>query len=88
MTQGMAFNSPQHQETYETFQTIYDIVDAAAAICFVIGSALFFNEQTHTPATWFFLVGSVLFAVRPLIHVMRDIRMGRLPPGLGGAGGE
>lgn len=82
------FDTSKHGEVYNAYQTIYDTVDALAAIAFIVGSALFFSEETQTSATWLFLIGSVFFAVRPCIHVVRDLHMARLPvPGLENEGG-
>lgn len=83
----MNFSTEQHGEVYGNYQKIYDGVDALAAIAFVIGSALFFSDRTQTLATWLFLVGSLFFAVRPLVHLARDFHMARLPEG-GDAGGD
>ena len=75
----MNFSTNRHGEIYGRYQKIYDGVDALAAIAFVVGSALFFSESTKTVGTWLFLVGSVCFAVRPLIHLKRDIHLAGLP---------
>jgi len=75
----MKLATEKHGALYAQYQAIYDGVDALAAIAFIIGSALFFSESTKTIATWLFLIGSVFFAVRPLVHLVRDIHLGRLP---------
>ena len=77
--QSQEFKSPQHAQVHGRYETIYDTNDFLAALCFVIGSALFFSEQTKTAGTWLFLIGSVLFLVRPFIHVVRDFRISKLP---------
>jgi hypothetical protein len=38
---------------------------------------------TQTAGTWLFLVGSVCFAIRPVVHVVRDVHMRRLPKAWG-----
>ena len=83
------FKTEKHGQVYSRYQTLYDSVDAMAAIAFIIGSALFFSDSTKTAGTWLFLIGSVFFAIRPLIHLIRDMHMSRLPmpgpvPDLGG----
>ena len=78
MTKGMKFTTPRHQQVYVAYQALYDCVDALAAILFVVGSILFFREATQTAGTWLFLIGSVCFAIRPVVHVIRDIHMGRI----------
>lgn len=75
----MNFSTRKHGKVYGQYQSVYDTVDLLAAIAFVVGSALFFSEKTQTTATWLFLIGSVFFAVRPMIHVARDFHMARLP---------
>ncbi len=73
------FKTEKHGQVYDQYQTLYDAVDALAAIAFIIGSGLFFSESTKTAGTWLFLIGSVFFAIRPLIHLIRDMHMARLP---------
>lgn len=73
------FRTEKHGQVYDRYQTLYDSVDALAAIAFIIGSGLFFSESTKMAGTWLFLIGSVFFAVRPLIHLIRDMHMARLP---------
>ena len=75
----MNFSSDRHGAVYGWYQSAYDMVDALAAIAFIAGSALFFNESTQTVAAWLFLIGSVFFAVRPLVHLARDFHLARLP---------
>ena len=75
----MNFDTEKHGEIYGHYQTIYDGVDGVAAIAFVVGSALFFSESSQTAATWLFLIGSVFFAIRPLVHLARDFHLARLP---------
>ena len=77
----MNFSTRKHGKVYGQYQTVYDTVDLLAAIAFVVGSALFFSEKTQTVATWLFLIGSIFFAVRPMVHVARDFHMARLPEG-------
>nr|WP_321442065.1 YrhK family protein [uncultured Hyphomonas sp.] len=79
MTEGMRFTTPRHRQVYVAYGTVYDCVDALAAIMFIIGSVLFFKTSTVTAGTWLFLIGSVFFAVRPVVHVVRDVHMKRLP---------
>ena len=79
MTEGVRFVTPRHREVYVAYGTVYDCVDALAAIMFIIGSVLFFKTATVTAGTWLFLIGSVFFAVRPVVHVVRDVHMKRLP---------
>ena len=77
----MNFRTRRHGEVYGNYQTVYDTVDALAAIAFIVGSVLFFKASTEVAATWLFLIGSVFFAVRPLVHVARDFHLAKLPHG-------
>ncbi|MFF8947071.1 YrhK family protein [Streptomyces sp. NPDC014864] len=71
--------SPRHAEIYGRYQIIYTTVEFAAAVAFVIGSAFFFSDSMALPADWLFLVGSMLFAVRPTVSVLRESHLARLP---------
>lgn len=75
---------PRHRTIYGRYQKIYTLVEFAAALAFVIGSALFFSPTTQEAATWFFLLGSIFFAARPTVRVLRENHLARLPlPGDG-----
>ncbi|SLN11753.1 hypothetical protein ROA7450_00111 [Roseovarius albus] len=72
--------SERHKAIYAYCELAYTIVDFSAATLFVIGSILFFNEETTYVGTWLFLVGSILFGLRPTIKLYREfayIRAGR-----------
>ncbi len=71
--------SPRHLEVYWRYQVVRTGVDFGAALCFVVGSVLFFWERTTFAATWLFLVGSLLFAVKPTIDMVRAAHLRRLP---------
>jgi hypothetical protein len=70
--------SPRHLEIYWRYQVVRTGVDFGAAICFVIGSAFFFFTSLTTEADWLFLVGSLLFAVKPTIDMVRSAHLRRL----------
>ena len=70
------------QKLYARFEIAYTFVDFGAALCFIIGSILFFFDWAQVPAIWFFLIGSFLFAAKPTLRLMREIklyRMGDMP---------
>ncbi len=71
--------SPRHLEIYWRYQVVRTAVDFGAAVCFVVGSAFFFFVSLSTEADWLFLVGSILFAVKPTIDVIRSSHLNRLP---------
>ncbi|MGZ8177795.1 YrhK family protein [Williamsia sp. SKLECPSW1] len=52
--------------------------DFLIAVWFVIGSVLFFWESTTFAATWFFLIGSIQFLVRPAIRLSRRFHIQRI----------
>lgn len=58
---------------YALFEIAYTAVDFAAALLFVVGSLLFFDEATTRLGTWLFLVGSVCFALKPSLRLAREI---------------
>ena len=71
--------SPRHLEIYWRYQVVRTAVDFAAAMCFLVGSAFFFFASMTVAADWLFLVGSILFAVKPTIDMIRSIHLRRLP---------
>ncbi len=65
-------------EIYWRYQVVRSAVDFGAALCFVIGSAFFLFASTVRAADWLFLVGSILFAVKPTIEMIRSLHLRRL----------
>ncbi len=61
------------------YQIVRTLVDFGAAACFVIGSAFFFFADLTIQADWLFLVGSILFALKPTIDVVRSAHLNKLP---------
>jgi hypothetical protein len=64
--------SEEHKKIYAYCELSYTIVDVSAATLFVIGSFLFFSPATTYFVTWLFVVGSVLFGLRPTIKLYRE----------------
>jgi len=60
---------------YAVYEIAYTLVDFLAALAFIVGSVLFFYAALQTAGTWLFLVGSILFAVRPTIRLMRELAL-------------
>lgn len=54
-------------------------MDFGAATCFVVGSVCFFSASLSKVADWLFLIGSVLFAIKPTIDMVRSAHLNRLP---------
>src|SRR5579875_147904 len=71
--------TPRHIEIYWRYQVVRTGVDFGAATCFVAGSACFFFTSLSTTADWLFLIGSVLFATKPTIDMVRSLQLRRLP---------
>lgn len=67
--------SPAWKRRYALFEIAYTVVDFGAAICFVVGSIMFFSEAWLIPGTWLFLLGSILFACKPSIRLWRELRL-------------
>ena len=63
------------RKLYAIFEIFYTLVDFFAAVAFTIGSVLFLYPKFVHAATWFFIVGSILFALKPTIRVVREIKM-------------
>lgn len=70
--------STKHRKIYAYCELAYSIVDVSAAVLFVVGSILFFNDATAYVGTWLFLVGSVFFGLRPTIKLVRECAYLRL----------
>ncbi len=70
--------SPAHAQLYATIEIIYTLVDFTAATLFIIGSILFFSPSAMSPALWCFLMGSVCFALKPTLRLVRQLRYLRL----------
>lgn len=59
---------------YAWFELAYTSVDVSAALLFVVGSVMFFSEDWQTPGTWCFLIGSICFALKPTLRIIREFR--------------
>ena len=70
--------SDAHRRVYANYEIARTAVDFLAAVCFVAGSACFFFSATETLALWLFLVGSILFAVKPTLKLAREMHLNRL----------
>ncbi len=68
-------NTVNQHRLHAAYELSFTVVDFVAALCFVVGSLLFFREQTVVIATWLFLIGSVCFALKPTIRVVREFHL-------------
>ncbi|CTQ31578.1 YrhK family protein [Jannaschia rubra] len=58
-----------------TFELIYTLVDFGAAATFLIGSILFLYDSWQGVATWFFIVGSGMFALKPTLRLTKELKL-------------
>lgn len=65
--------SERTRRTWAMFEIAYTLVDFGAALCFTVGSVMFFWSALETAAIWFFTVGSVLFFAKPSIRLWREL---------------
>lgn len=73
--------SDAHRRVHAAYEIAHTATDFAAALLFLVGSVLFFWEETTYFATWLFVVGSICFMLKPTIKLLRELRfwrMGRL----------
>jgi YrhK-like protein len=70
--------SEEARALYARVEIVYTAVDFAAALLFLVGSFLFFNEDTQHAATWLFVIGSACFAMKPTLRLWREIRLYRM----------
>jgi len=71
--------TPRHTRLYKRYEKAYTLIDFLAAVLFVAGSVLFFFPSEQIPAIWSFLVGSMFFAARPTVAVLREFHLSRIP---------
>ncbi|KAA9010575.1 YrhK family protein [Histidinibacterium aquaticum] len=67
--------SERSRKLYASFEIAYTAVDFTAAMSFLIGSILFFWNDLETAAIWFFVIGSALFAVKPTLRFVRELKL-------------
>ncbi|WP_337061443.1 YrhK family protein [Kineococcus sp. G2] len=75
---GNPNRSDEARKLYAAFEIWHTVVDFTAAACFVVGSVLFLWESTKTGGTWLFIVGSLGFALKPTLRLVRELRMAKL----------
>lgn len=75
---GSPDRSEAARKLYAAFEIWYTVVDFSAAALFVVGSVLFLWERTATVGTWLFIGGSVCFALKPTLRLVRELRMAKL----------
>ena len=68
----------EHQRIYALYEVWYTAVDFLAAFQFIIGSVFFFWKSTEDAGIWLFIFGSVCFALKPTIRLMRELKYLRM----------
>lgn len=63
------------QRLYALVEILHTVVDLIAAITFLLGSILFFSPSYETVATWFFVIGSVFFCLKPTLRLVREVKL-------------
>lgn len=63
------------RKVYAAYELAHTAADFGAALCFTVGSVLFFWPAYERAAIWLFTLGSVLFMAKPTIKMVREIRM-------------
>ncbi|MEM6762299.1 MAG: YrhK family protein [Pseudomonadota bacterium] len=69
--------SARARRIHAVYELAYTLAEFSAAACFVIGSLLFFWPSDVFAGTWFFFVGSVLFAIKPTLRLLKELALVR-----------
>ncbi|MFD1797505.1 hypothetical protein FQV27_11895 [Paracoccus aurantiacus] len=56
-------------------EVAYTIANFVAAIFFLLGSIMAFWPSTGTLTTWMFILGSVVFAIKPTLNAWREVKL-------------
>jgi hypothetical protein len=70
--------TPRRRRLYAIYELVYTAIDLSAALLFIVGSVMFFSDAWQTAGTWCFLVGSIFFAFKPTLRVVREIHFYRI----------
>lgn len=67
--------SSRHKKIHKIYTILGIINDFAAGLAFVVGSYFDFYPKFSTDGSWLFLIGSILFCMRPSIVILREIHL-------------
>ncbi|MBV7408361.1 YrhK family protein [Maritimibacter sp. DP1N21-5] len=70
--------SEASRTVYARFQLIYTAVDFGASLAFVAGSLMYILGVDEATVIWVYLAGSLLFAAKPSLRLLREIRLYRM----------
>ncbi len=76
-TQENRQRTARSRRIYAAYEIARTCVDFLAAICFLIGSVLFFWPAFETRAVWLFVIGSAFFCLKPTIKLAREVHLWR-----------
>ena len=69
------YDTAEKRRLFAIFEIVYTLIDFMAAAFFVVGSIFFFYKDLTYSGTWLFLIGSLLFAAKPTIRLVRELKM-------------
>lgn len=75
---GRGDRAQQTRRIFAITELVYTLVDFLAGVMFFIGSIFFLYPSLIVAGTWLFIFGSVLFAGRPCIRLIREIKFYRM----------
>ncbi|WP_109466307.1 YrhK family protein [Albibacillus kandeliae] len=67
--------NPESSRLYALYEIAYTAIDFGAALTFLVGSIMFLSENWQTTGTWLFIAGSVLFAAKPTLRLVRELKL-------------
>ena len=70
-----ATRTPDTRRIYAFYELLHTLVEFAAAVSFLIGSIMFLWPQWVFPGTWMFIIGSVFFAAKPTVRILRELKL-------------
>ncbi len=71
-------DTAEQRRLYALFEIVYTIIDFSAAALFVVGSIFFFSESLTYAGTWLFLIGSLMFAAKPTLRLIRELKLAKM----------
>ncbi|MFD1064836.1 YrhK family protein [Oceanobacillus locisalsi] len=60
------------------YKLLYQINDLVLGLIFLIGSFLFFSEDTTFAGTILFVIGSIQMLIRPIISITHDFHLSKV----------
>jgi hypothetical protein len=76
-TDTSTFNH-QRKRLHAAYELALTLLGFGAALLFLVGSVLFFDEALERPAIWCFVIGSLFFLPDPTVKLIRELHYARL----------